>query len=545
MGTINVKGIGVIEIEGDEPTPEEAAAIAAGPVKSEIDFEEEFESEPIEPVGEGRTGLIPTEARSAVRETVEELPGLFQFLAEMAPSTAGVVAGAAAGTAVLPGPGTLVGAIGGGLLGEFIGQETGVAPESDVNLALSAGGPVGGKIVGGILRLGRRATGALISKLPPAKAALAKITSRKAVDEFESVGGNILAKQKGLMARPASDLYAAAKKAGAMISPREFSKAATSLQNLMSELKIFGAFPEGQQAMQLVRQAFQTLAPKERGVSFDALVAARTMIGAAVSRAELAGGIRLGSAKQVFKELAETIDRIAAGSTPARRGAQILKTAAARAKLEFSVRDFERAVARFTKIDAGEDIVTINISRLQNWLRNVTNPKAKAFDKNFTDALKDHLPDINKRLLGLGKITGTGSAAGPGSIVVRGIGAKTGRSLVSAVIGFGVAGGPGAAIGGLAGAAMPEMITAILMSPKAFTALTKAMALGKAPISAEAWLAVGQIIARGSTFRPSDRAPAEIKEDEGLTEFGRLPEQLGEDISPIVPSGETTQDVVQ
>ncbi len=506
MGTIIVEGIGPIEIAGDEPTSEESTAIAAGVQ------EEPLATPEADPASEGRTGLIPQEFRAGVREEVEDMPGLLQFLTEMTPATGGAIGGAALGAPLGP-AGVIGGGMLGGLLGEFIGQETGVTPESDVALGLAAAGPVIGKGLGAAVKLGRKAVGKAVSKLPPAKAALSTATTKAAVPEFESVGGKILASQKGLLARPVKELYAAAKKVGARIAPLEFRKAFTAFNELTTELKVFGAFPEGQQALGLVNQAMQTLTAsgqvgKAVGVSFENLIAARQMVGIAVSKAETAGGIRLGAAKQVFKELADVLDRVSIGKTAARRGAKIAKAAAARAKLEFSVRDFERAVARFTKVKAGEDMVSIDISRLNNWIRIVTNPKAKAFDKNFTDALKDHLPDIKKRLLELNKIAGTGSAAGPGSIVVRGIGAKTGRTLVGAVFGFGVAGGPGAAVGGLLGASMPEMVAGILSSPKGFALLKKTIELGNKPISAATWIAIGELVTRGSSVRPSKGKPS-------------------------------------
>ncbi|KKL63709.1 hypothetical protein LCGC14_2172400, partial [marine sediment metagenome] len=214
----------------------------------------------------------------------------------------------------------------------------------------------------------------------------------------------------------------------------------------------------------------------------------------------------LGAAKQVFKELSDVLEKVALGKTPARRGAQIALAAAERAKLQFSVRDFERAVSRFSKIDPGEDIVTFNVSRMQNWLRSVTDKTSKVFDKNFTDALKKELPAIKDRLRELNKLIGTGSAAGPGSIVVRGIGANSGRALATMVFGlagFGAAGPLGAGAGALLGASMPEMMVAILTSKSGFKALQTTLASGSGEMAAKTWFAIGELITRGSAFDAS------------------------------------------
>ena len=181
MGTITVEGpdgsLVTIEIAGDKPTPEEGAAIAAG-LDSPPGIPAPLLGKPaVESIGEGRTGLIPEQIRTGIRETVQEMPGLLEFAVEMTPSTAGAVAGGAAGFAVGGPPGALVGAIGGGLLGEFAAQETGIAPESDVTLGLAAAGPVVGKGLGIGARATLRGGAFLTSKLPPIKAALAKVIS--------------------------------------------------------------------------------------------------------------------------------------------------------------------------------------------------------------------------------------------------------------------------------------------------------------------------------------------------------------------------------
>lgn len=562
MGTITVEGpdgnVVTVEIKGDVPTPEEGAAIATGLTPEPPGIPAPLLGKPaVESIGEGRTGLIPEQIRTGIRETVKEMPGLLEFGVEMTPSVAGAVAGGAAGLAI-GGPAApitgLIGAIGGGLLGEFGAQEIGIAPESDVALGLSAAGPVFGKVLGATARGTLKASAFAASKLPPVKAALGKVIAEKVVPEFKRIGTTIIESQRGLMKFPTDRLYAAARKAGVRVPAIEFRPVFSAFNELITELKVFSAFPEAQQALNLIARAMETLAPTGRalgkkasadiGIAIDTIIAAHQMVGAAVAKAQSAGGLRLGSAKKVFKELANVLDKVAAGKGPAKRGAQLAKAAIARAKLGFAVRDFERAVADFSKIRPGEDVVTMQINKLQNWLTKVTDPKSSIYKKNFTEALKKELPAIKERLLELGKLVGTGSAAGPGSIVVRGIGANTGRALSALVFGlggFGTGGFVGAAVGGMIGASMPEMMVAILTSKTGFKALQKVLAGGQREISAKTWFAIGELVTRGPEFKASRKEREEaFSELEAKDEFEFQPQGQS-----IFPEGQAPEGLLQ
>ena len=123
-------------------------------------------------------------------------------------------------------------------------------------------------------------------------------------------------------------------------------------------------------------------------------------------------------------------------------------------------------------------------------------------DKNFVSALGDEIPAIKITLRDLSKVAAAGGPAGPGSIVVRGIGARAGRSMVGAVVGAvtgGIAAGPiGAGVGGLFGASFPEMLTAMFMSRIGAAFLTRTARLGRGELPAARWAVLTQLITRAA-----------------------------------------------
>ena len=498
MPEISVEGLGIIEIAGDSPNEQETKAIlnairdldekegiqlvppVTEPEPATIPSPEK-EPEPIE----GPLGLVPTDVRAEVRDVVKSAPGLFPLLIEMAPATLGAIKGAAIGGAFAGPPGLLGGAIIGGIGGELIGQETGVSPVSEANLALAGAGPLVGRGVGAVTRFGGRFGGKVIGALPPARVARARVIAARAATELESLGTRILEKQKGLLARPAKDLYRAARKAGVKIAGRDLNNTRRALAELRNELLPVKAFPEVAQALAVIKQTENSL----RGViDFETFIRARQNIGAAIGRASSVEGVRLGGAKKAFAAMSKDLDELAKRA-PTKRAARLAKAASKRAKLQFAVRDFERLVARFT--DAGEQGITIKAKGLLKAIRDLANPKSKKFDKNFVDALGDDLPDILKSLNTLVELGGIGSPGGPGSIVIRGITAGGG-----AFIGSMVAGVPGATVGALLGAGGPEVMTAMLMSKPAMAFLNAAARAGRGEVSRRAWMIAGQILTR-------------------------------------------------
>lgn len=178
------------------------------------------EPEPVEaPIPLSRTGLVPENIRRDVRSAMEAAPGPVGFAAEMSPAISGTALGGLAGSVFGP-AGIFIGAVFGGAIGELIGQETGVTPQSDLGLGLAAAGPVVGKGLGvGAQALKRGAVKAALVP-SPAKAALARTIVSDAVDTLSSFGARVFAKQTGLMSQPAGKLYKAVREIGVRINPR-------------------------------------------------------------------------------------------------------------------------------------------------------------------------------------------------------------------------------------------------------------------------------------------------------------------------------------
>lgn len=547
MGEIVVEGLGIVELKGDNPDERELRAILGAfpddDAPEPVIAPQEGLSDGLEPeptVGEpqkalpSRTGIVPQGIRGRVRQAVEDQPGLLQFLTELSPSAGGAALGAAAGAPLGP-PGILAGGIIGGVAGEFLGQETGIAPRSNVNLALAGGGPLIGRGVAAVVRGTGRLAGRGFTGFPPMKTARARVTARKSFEGVESFGSRVLSEQQGLMARSASDLYRAVRRSGVTIRAGELPATRNAISELIAEIEPVKAFPEARQAMRLLQTIENTLTGKrtvekvrtldiagfelddltktrltelvsettEKEISFDTFIRIRQLVGAAVGRAESAAGIKLGKAKAAFSAISDDLETLARKQKTS-RPARLAKVAVQRAKLEFAVRDVERIMARFSKPIAGQEgSMTLNAKGMLKELTDLTNPKSKKFDKNIVNALGKELTTFKSRLNALAKIgEGSGSPAGPGSIVVRGIGARAGRSVVGALTGGAVglgAGGPvGAAVGGLAGASLPEMLTAMFMSRPGFAVLETAARLGRGQVSQRAWILAGQIVTRAA-----------------------------------------------
>ena len=528
MGQINVEGLGIVEIAGERPTAEEKSAIANRLRVAPRDPVIRKHLRSVPPPGPSvvdEFGMVPKDVRAGIRESVEEIGGVAQFGIEMTPSLLGTGIGMVVGSPFGP-PGIIgFGALGGGI-GEFLGQDFGVAPESDLGIVLGFAGPLTGGAVGGVLKGGRQIASKAFAALPPVSAARFRQAATKAMDELESVGTKILANQKGIMGRTASQIYKVARESGVVVPSSVFGRTRTELKKLLEELDLVRMFPEGEQAAKIVERTLEIFSENPT-ISFDTIITARSLLGRTIGRAEKAAGVTLHSAKTAFKSLVQDIDDLAAGAVVrgprgrftklkrAERPAQLSKLAAARAKLEFSVRELEEGVARFAK-DLPGGGVEVNIRGMQKWLRDIVNPKSAKFNKNFTDALVDELPAIQSRLAELSKAAaGSRSPGGPGSIVVRGIGARAGRSLVGAVtgglLGAGAGGPVGAAIGGLAGASLPEMLTGLLMTKGGAAFLERGIRLGKGEISARYWALGAQILAQSSIKGPSEaRADSDL-----------------------------------
>lgn len=485
MGQIVVEGLGVVEIEGDEPNEQERRAIARA-IQQQPEQQPEQQERP-----EPREVPEPS-IRGSIRRSVEDLSFAPQLAVEATPATLGTGIGAAAGAPLGP-LGVITGGALGGFLGEFLGQQSGLAPESDVALGLAAGAPVAGPLLGGAFKLGRRAIGTGVQSAAPVRAALSNVAEREAAQEFTSLGTKILQSQKGLLSRESGDLFRVARREGVEIPATKLKNTTSKLSEVDDELAPFGEFPEVEQARKIIDQVQSSLG--QGNVSFSTLITTRQLLGSAISRAERAAGIRLGSAKQLFKGMSEDLDELAEAGGRTGRQARVAKAATERAKLEFAVRDLNQGVSRFIRDVPGEEAIRLNVKGLQNFFRQITDPNSKQFDKNFVDALGDEIPKIKRRLSELAKATeNAGSPAGRGSIVVRGITAGTGGA-----IGMAVAGPPGAALGAISGASGPEMLSAVFMNPRAHAALLRAAKAGQGVLPVERWVNIGQILNQAAT----------------------------------------------
>ncbi len=540
MGEIFVEGFGVVEIEGDTPNEQETQSIL------EVIGDPEDEGDPTitnipappipEPVipggrpssGEGPLGLMPAEIRTGIRKSVEKQPGLMQLITEISPSAALTGIGATAG-GILTG-GNPLGIIGGGMLGgiagELIAQETGIAPESELNLALSGAGPLGGPIVGGGLRLGRRGIGTAITKgFPAARTAMARNVMGRAVSEFESIGATILNKSAGA-GQTASQIYQAASRAKARIRPEQLKATRAEIAKLVKKLTPVSALPDVGQSLKALEQVSKTMLSNPKGILLEEFVEARSFIGAIVGNLSKKGGAKLNVSKKVFAVMSEDLDKIARGTAVVGRGARSARQARlfqrgiARAKLQFAVQRLENKVTQFTQRNVKgvpPDGVVINFKSLSKWLDDVTNLKSAKFDKNLTEVLKEHLPALKERIGKLAEAGTISGPGGPGGLVLRGQLAKLGRAIGGGLLGFLGTGGSlaGAAGGAILFAQAPEVIVALLTTKAGAAFLTSAARLGKGQISRRAWLVASEIAFRSLGQTKESRRPGTLSVSPG------------------------------
>ena len=455
MGEIFVEGFGVVEIEGDTPNEQETQAILEAIGGPEDEGDPTITNIPAPPIpkpvipggipssGEGPLGLMPAEIRTGIRQSIEKQPGLMQLTTEISPSATGTVVGATAGTALGP-AGTIGGAMLGGVIGELFAQETGLAPESEINLALSGAGPLGGPVVGGVLKGGKRLAGAAITRgLPAARVARARNVMGRAVSEFESIGATILNKSAGA-GKTASQIYQAASRAKARIRPEQLEATRVEIARLVKKLTPVSALPDVGQSLKALEQISKTMLSNPKGILLEEFVEARRFIGAIIGNLSKKGGVKLNVSKKVFAVMDGDLDKLARGTATvgrkarASRQARLFQQGITRAKLQFAVQRLEGKVSQFTQrnVKGVPDGVVINFKSLSKWVGDVTNLKSAKFDKNFTEALKDHLPELKKRIDALAKMNAVGSPGGPGSIVLRGQTAKIGRAVVGGALGF-------------------------------------------------------------------------------------------------------------
>ncbi len=481
-----------------------------------------------------RTGIIPEDVRGSVRQFVEEDISEFiegtgflgsgvigeavEFGVEISPAMIGTSMGMAIGS-LFGGVGIIPGGMLGGFVGELIGQETGVTEQSDVGLAASALGPLAGKAIGTAARIAEKPLAAVVKKLPPAQAALGRIFSTSALDDFSTLGGKIIAKQIGNMSRPASEIYDAVRKMGVVVNPAN-SKTISKIKELEEKLVGIAEFSEVREALNLVKHVRKTL--EGGAISFGQIIGANQQLGLVIKKVRAGGNstpdIKF-AAKSLFKAMRQDIDDLAKFAKGERgEAARLVQAATERAKLEFSVVDFQTAIAKHTKWIPKQEEALLDVNGLRQTIGNMTNKFHPDFNENFTVALGKFLPAIKKDLFELGKITERLSPGGPGSLVIRGIGSRILGGVFGAAVGFGASGGNTAAgaVGSMIGASLPEITTAIFLSKPGRSFLRRAVE-GGGVLNQKALGLLGQIIAQASKpALPGDDTLRSTMEELGL-----------------------------
>jgi hypothetical protein len=425
--------------------------------------------------------LVSESTRLKNRAMVESLPVFWQFVVEMAPATVGTMFGSLAG---------LIGAVGGGFAGEAIGQELGISPKSNVGLAASAAGPLGGHLVGGTIKGVKKLAGATARFAPPSRVALARTMMRKAAHEFESIGTSILAKRKGLILANPETLAKIVAQATAKIDTTKIKATLDMFPALRKDLSRVKSRSEASKALQLLDEQEAIL--RSGNLTLEDLKFVKDVIEKGVGDASKAAGTRFTSRKAFVEAVTKDMDDLAVLNSKVGNIAKLSNAARDRFKLDFAIKDLEGGAADYIKWIEGKNITEMNVHGFRTWLKNATNPMSKSYNKTMTETLADDLPAIKESLRKLTQFGKGGSPGGAGSIVIRGKGAAAGAAL------FGSLGIPGgASFGAVLGAATPEMASAILMSPAAVGMLEKLAAAGGGVISARGWQTVGQIAAQG------------------------------------------------
>lgn len=505
----------IIKVRVPKGTPDdEIKAFISAPSESTM---------PVAPTNQGPLGLVPESFRKGIAEEVSKQSFLQRFAGQ-----SGLPIGLAAGGGAL---GALTGPFApvaipvlagvGGLAGELITEELGFSPTSRLNQVLAGISPGVGSLAGKTLQLGKKGIGFIAKKSPPFRAAESIAELEKFTKETGSIGAKILEKQQGLMGRESRILFRAARMAKAPLTADDLPSTRAALDLLETEAKDFKHFPEGQQILGVIEQIKGDLFPKAKvamettgifdkfgapitkttmtsgkEVTTESLGRIRQLIGASIDRLQAQSGVRLGAAKKFFSGLADDMENLARSGGPAGPAAQLRIAAGKRAKLEFAVKDMEAIITKATKPMKGEgDTVVLNAKTVLDRLEQLTNPKSDLFDKNFASALKNELPEIKKFFQEINKLSPTTSPGGPASIVYRGATAKLGRNIaLGAGLGFVVGDVTGGTIGAMIGATLPEMITALLLTPNGRKIMLKAAQAGSTPVNHLRNAVIGEIM---------------------------------------------------
>lgn len=440
----------------------------------------------------GRMGLVSPESRQAVRKRVAEQDTFDQLFTESSPSIGGALVGGAVGGAVGGPVGAGVGAVFGGIGGELAGQETGISPQSDSAMILS-GASIAGVPAGAAFNAALRRGSTLLRNLPPIKAATARLTMEMAAGEFESIGTQIMSKRTGIRAEDAYVMYAAAKSfAGADIPIENFK---TTLDEVRRQVDIYMEFPGMEKTALKTEKALQkVLATDTKSLGMDDVMKLYKATNELASEASMNPSASK-VADDVFKMFDKDIDMIVDGGGKTGKAAMATQAAFKRSKLDRAVQTLERGAAQFSKQAEDAEDALLDVVEMRKWLANKTNPRHADFDKNLTEELSVELPDIKRNLGLMAQDARYGiSPGGPNSLVLRGIGASTGRAIVGSLI----AGPVGAGIGAMSGSRYPELLTGMLLSGKGRNLMTAMNKAGKGTINYSRWIQLTNIAAQAA-----------------------------------------------
>ncbi|KKL13984.1 hypothetical protein LCGC14_2520290, partial [marine sediment metagenome] len=286
-------------------------------------------------------------------------------------------------------------------------------------------------------------------------------------------------------------LYRSLRRQGITIGPDDLPATNRALDALEKRLTPFANLEEAGKVITLIKSMRENLNAGD--IDFETLSIFRKIIGNQIGKFEAAGGVRLGAGKKLFRSLLNDVERLAAKKPATEGSAALFKAAPERAKLEFAVQDLEALVARYTKTVSGEGgTEALNAGAILTRLKKIINPKDDLFDKNFTVALKDHLPGIIRFFEKANELE-KAKTFGPGGLIVAGRFARLGTTVLGTLTGGAMGGQFGATAGALLGVQAPEYITAALMTKTGQAFVRQALIRTTGPIDMVLWTTLAQM----------------------------------------------------
>ena len=430
--------------------------------------------------------------RGDVRRFIDrEIPKTIQLGAEIAVPTAATALGSAIGFGLGGPPGSL--ALGSlfGAGGELLSQKTGISPKNDFALLTSGLAPFLGPTVRMIGKFGAKA----VARGPIARRAGSILESSNIIKDASRIAVNLLPKIEAFR------LYRAVDKAGVRIDPRKLKNTANASREILDGLPkdrnvltaLEGAHPE-LKAVRVLADTYQSFSSKRalRMHSMSDIVRSGKLLGDLVRRLEKTSGtgISKGASKKLFSALMRDMDDIAVkSSTPlrTRRAISLWKAARESFKREMASEELQTVIEGAIKTAPVLGGETVNIGRILDRVKILTNPKHAKFDKNFTAGLGadkgkiiQFLEDANEKL--------AAGSLGAGELVIAARFAAMGGAVGGAIGGL-VLGAPGAAagttMGALAGTFMPYTISRALLKPRGRKILQSLLEFSTKPMTSK------------------------------------------------------------